>query len=73
MDGWGSSPGHVHSACYMGGELGGSSALSSGKWSCNGIDVRRSMRSGSMRYQLDPAGAAGSMCRQVHENRVGPR
>lgn len=32
--------------------------------SCNGIDVRRSMRSESMRYQLDPAGAAGSMCRR---------
>ena len=56
-------PGHVHSACCLGGDLGESMCVSSGKWSCNGIDVRRSMRSESMRYQLDPAGAAGSMCR----------
>jgi hypothetical protein len=41
--------------------------------SCNGIDVRRSMRSESMRYQLDPAGAAGSMCRRCTRIEVGPR
>lgn len=34
----------------------------SGKWSCNGLDVRRSMRLESMRYQLDREGAAGPMC-----------
>jgi hypothetical protein len=45
-----------------GGDLDCSMCLESGKWSCDGIDVRRSMRGGSMRYQLEAAGAAGSMC-----------
>jgi hypothetical protein len=49
------------SACCLGGDLGESMCWS-GKWSCNGLDVRRSMRRESMRYQLDPAGAGGSIC-----------
>ncbi len=35
---------------YESGDL----SVQHGKWSCNGLDVRRSMHRESMRYQLDP-------------------
>jgi hypothetical protein len=57
-----SMPGLSACCCCWGGDLSASMCLESGKWSCNGIDVRRSMRGESMRYQLEAAGAAGSMC-----------
>jgi hypothetical protein len=57
------------SACCLGGDLGGKHVLASGKWSYNGLDVRRSMRRESMRYQLDPAGAAGANL-YMRRNRV---
>lgn len=43
-------------------EMAEQSMWTSGKWSCHGLDVRRSMHLESMRYQLDREGAAGPRC-----------